>query len=70
LPLCLLAVGGDSGLPTLQADDLLTNHLGLHDAGSLVLVRPDAYRAAALPHATPAAIADALRTALARNTHS
>jgi 3-(3-hydroxy-phenyl)propionate hydroxylase len=57
-------------LPTLQADERFTNHLGLRDAGSLVLVRPDAYRAAALPHATPAAIADALRTALVWNTHS
>lgn len=70
LPLRLLAIGGDSGLPTLQVDDRVTNHLGLRDAGSLVLVRPDAYRAATLTNATSAAIADALRTALARNTNS
>jgi 3-(3-hydroxy-phenyl)propionate hydroxylase len=68
LPLRLLAIGGNSGLPTLQADDRLTNHLGLRDTGSFVLVRPDAYHAATLPRATPAVIVAALRTALARNT--
>jgi 3-(3-hydroxy-phenyl)propionate hydroxylase len=65
LPLRLLAIGGDSGLPTLQADEQLAGHLHLCDEGSFVLVRPDAYRAATLPHATPDAIAKALRTALA-----
>ena len=70
LPLRLLAIGGDSGLPALQADETLTRHLGLHDAGSFVLVRPDAYRAATLPHATPDAIATALRTALALDHHA
>jgi 3-(3-hydroxy-phenyl)propionate hydroxylase len=68
LPLRLLAIGGDSGLPALRDDERLKDHLGLHDAGGFVLVRPDAYRAATLPRATPAAIADALRRALARNT--
>lgn len=67
LPLRLLAVGGDSGLPTLQADEKLASHLGAGDAGSFVLVRPDAYRAAVLPNATPEAIASAVRTALAAN---
>jgi 3-(3-hydroxy-phenyl)propionate hydroxylase len=65
LPLRLLAVGGDSGLPSLQADERLVAHLGLHEAGSFVLVRPDAYRAATLSQATPDAIAAAVRTALA-----
>jgi 3-(3-hydroxy-phenyl)propionate hydroxylase len=65
LPLRLLAVGGDSGLPSLQADDRLVEHLGLHAPGSFVLVRPDAYRAATLPQATPEAIAAAVRRALA-----
>ena len=65
LPLRLLAIGADSGLPTLQADEKLLAHLGLHEAGSFVLVRPDAYRAATLSNATPDAIAAALRTALA-----
>jgi len=67
LPLRLLAVGGDSGLPTLQADEKLAAHLGAGDAGSFVLVRPDAYRAAVLANATPQAIASAVRTALAAN---
>jgi 3-(3-hydroxy-phenyl)propionate hydroxylase len=68
LPLRLLAIGGDSGLPTLQADEQLAGHLGIQAAGSFVLIRPDAYRAATLPHATPDAIAVALRTALAHDT--
>ncbi|EJL79377.1 2-polyprenyl-6-methoxyphenol hydroxylase-like oxidoreductase [Variovorax sp. CF313] len=67
LPLRLLAVGGDSGLPTLQADEKLAAHLGAGDAGSFVLVRPDAYRAAVLANATPQAVASAVRTALAAN---
>lgn len=65
LPLRLVAVGGDSGLPTLRPDDTLTQHLGLDAPGAFVLVRPDAYRAATLAQATPDTIAQALRTALA-----
>jgi 3-(3-hydroxy-phenyl)propionate hydroxylase len=68
LPFHLLTIGGDSGLPALQADDRLTSHLGLREAGSFALVRPDAYRAALLAHASPDAIAAALRTALAQDT--
>jgi 3-(3-hydroxy-phenyl)propionate hydroxylase len=70
LPLRLLAVGGDSGLPTLQADDRLASHLGIGDAGSFALVRPDAYRAAVLANAAPETIASALRTALARDSQT
>lgn len=65
-PLRLLAVGGDGTLPTLQADETLSRQLGAGAPGSFVLVRPDAYRAAVLANATPAAIATTLRTALAR----
>ncbi|MDM0009037.1 FAD-dependent monooxygenase [Variovorax sp. J22G73] len=76
LPLRLLAIcnnndggndgGRDSGLPTLRADDTLASHLGIGNVGSFALVRPDAYRAAVLQHATPQAIASAVRTALAQ----
>jgi 3-(3-hydroxy-phenyl)propionate hydroxylase len=70
LPLRLLAVGGDSGLPTLQADDGLASHLGIGDAGSFALVRPDAYRAAVLANVTPETIASTLRTALAHDSQT
>jgi len=64
-PIQLIAVGGDSGLPTLQdADMRLAQHLGAAP-GTLVLLRPDAYRAGTLHDATAASIADALATALA-----
>jgi 3-(3-hydroxy-phenyl)propionate hydroxylase len=74
LPLRLLAIGdysgdngesGESGLPTLQADDRLAAHLCIGGTGGFALVRPDAYRAAVLANATPQSIASALRTALA-----
>ena len=65
LPLQVVAVGGDSGLPTLQPDDTLTRHLGIESPGSFCLVRPDAYRAALLTHPTPAAIEAAVHAALA-----
>jgi 3-(3-hydroxy-phenyl)propionate hydroxylase len=66
LPLRLIAIGGDSGLPTLAPDDRLLQHLGLGDgAAGFCLVRPDAYRAALLREPTPAAIAAALHAALA-----
>ncbi|SEB11502.1 FAD-dependent oxidoreductase [Variovorax sp. YR216] len=66
LPLRLVAVGGDSGLPTLQPHDVLARHLGGATAGSLCIVRPDAYRGALLHDPSPASIATALRTALAQ----
>lgn len=65
LPLQLAAIGGDSGLPTLQPDDALLRHLGIEAPGSLCLVRPDAYRAALLRDPTPASIATAVRAVLA-----
>lgn len=65
LPLQLVAIGGDSGLPTLEPDDALGTQLGAHAPGSFCLVRPDAYRAALLQDPTPAAIAAAVHTALA-----
>lgn len=65
LPLRLLAVGGDGTLPTLQVDETLARHSGASAPGSFVLVRPDAYRAAVLADAAPAAIAALLRTTLA-----
>ncbi|RST56245.1 FAD-dependent monooxygenase [Variovorax sp. MHTC-1] len=68
LPLQLVAVGGESGLPTLKPDETLARHLGIESPGSFCLVRPDAYRAALLSEPTPAAIAAALRTALAQDT--
>jgi 3-(3-hydroxy-phenyl)propionate hydroxylase len=68
LPLRLLAIGGDSGLPTLQADDRLATHLGIGGAGGFALVRPDAYRAAVLANATPDTIAAALHVALAHDS--
>lgn len=65
LPLRLVAVGGDTGLDTLQPDDTLARQLGIAAPGSLCLVRPDAYRAALLREPTPASVAAAVHTALA-----
>lgn len=65
LPLRLVAVGGDSGLPTLQPAEMLARHLGDPADGSLCIVRPDAYRAALLTDPTPASISAAVHTALA-----
>jgi len=64
LPVQLLAVGGDSGLPTLRADEALAHHLGNPPPGSLVLVRPDAYRAACLAQPDATSITGLLRTTL------
>ncbi|SFM33288.1 FAD-dependent monooxygenase [Variovorax sp. OV329] len=64
LPLRLVAVGGDGGLPTLQPSETLARHLGDPAAGSLVLVRPDAYRAACLDAPDAAVIASHLRLAM------
>ncbi len=66
LPLRLVAVGGDCGLPTLQPDEALARHLGANVAGTLCLVRPDGYLAATLRGPTAAAIAAAVGAALAR----
>jgi len=68
LPLRLVAVGGESGLPTLQPDETLARHLGIESRGSFCLVRPDAYRAALLTDPAPAAIAAAIHAALAQDT--
>ncbi|HJS04065.1 MAG TPA: FAD-dependent monooxygenase [Variovorax sp.] len=65
LPLQLVAIGGDSGLPTLEPDDALAMQLGDQAPGSFCLLRPDAYRATLLQDPTPAAIAAAVHTALA-----
>ncbi len=48
----------------VDAASPLATHLGAA-AGAVVLVRPDAYVAATLPEATPAAVGAALRSALA-----
>jgi 3-(3-hydroxy-phenyl)propionate hydroxylase len=64
LPLQLLAVGGDSGLPTLQPTELMARHLGHPPSGSLVLVRPDAYRAACLAQPDARAITTLLHNEL------
>ncbi|KWT85670.1 MULTISPECIES: FAD-dependent oxidoreductase [unclassified Variovorax] len=67
LPLRLVAIGGDGGLPTLEPTEALAKHLGADAPGSLCLVRPDAYRAAVLRDPTPAALAAAIHTALAHD---
>jgi 3-(3-hydroxy-phenyl)propionate hydroxylase len=65
LPLKLVAVGGDSGLATLQADEALWHMLGDPRPGSLCLIRPDAYQAASIETVTPESLERALRSALA-----
>lgn len=67
LPLRLVAVGGDSGLPTLRPDEVLARHLGGATPGSLCIVRPDAYRGELLNDPTATSIAAALCTALAHH---
>ncbi|MBU2409730.1 MAG: FAD-binding monooxygenase, partial [Gammaproteobacteria bacterium] len=67
LPIRLIAVGGDSGLPRLQNDDALARHFDHPEPGSVWLIRPDAYRAACLHSPTAADIAAAVRTALAQD---
>ena len=62
MPLQVLAVGGDSGLPALLGSEPLARHLGNPPPGGLVLVRPDAYRAACLPEPDAHAIAALLLT--------
>ncbi|VTU38865.1 Pentachlorophenol 4-monooxygenase [Variovorax sp. PBL-H6] len=67
LPLQLVAVGGDSDLPTLEPTEALAKHLGAHAAGNLCLLRPDAYLAALLRDPTPADLAAAIHIALAHD---
>ena len=68
LPLRLVAVGGASDLPTVQdSAGVLAQHLGLQAgqcAGTVCLVRPDAYLAATLPACSPGQLLGALRQAL------
>lgn len=65
-PVDLLTVGGEH--PRLRdTDGQLARHLGLDPAdcaGTLCLIRPDAYLAATLHHASAAALLNALHTAL------
>ncbi len=65
LPVRLVALGGSSGLPTFEAGEAELAHLELAAPGSLLLVRPDGYRAARLAAPTPAAVAAAVRHAFA-----
>jgi len=67
LPVHLVALGGSSGLPTFEAGEAELAHLGLAAPGSLLLVRPDGYRAALLPAPDPDTTAEAVRTAFALN---
>jgi len=60
LPVRIVTLNGDGGL---QAGGAELAHLGLDAPGRLLLVRPDAYRAALL--AAPDTLADAVRTTLA-----
>jgi len=65
LPLRLVALGGESGLATYRAGARELAHLGLEAPGLLLLLRPDAYRAALLDAPTPDALAQTVRTVLA-----
>jgi 3-(3-hydroxy-phenyl)propionate hydroxylase len=67
LPVRLVALGGSSGLTAFEAGEAELAHLDLATPGSLLLVRPDGYRAARLAAPTPAAVAAAVRTAFALN---
>jgi 3-(3-hydroxy-phenyl)propionate hydroxylase len=63
----LIAVGGDTQLPTLSDDDrALATHFGAKP-GTLCLLRPDAYLVATLDRCTPADVRSALHTALGVN---
>lgn len=65
LPVLLVALGGNSVLPTYEAGERERTHLGLTAPGQLLLVRPDAYRALLLTDPAPDQFAQAVRTALA-----
>jgi len=65
LPVRLVALGGTSTLPTFEAGPAELAHVGLETPGSLLLLRPDGYRAALLLNPTPQVIASAVRTTLA-----
>lgn len=70
LPVQLLAIGGNSPLPTLtDRDGTLARHLGLKPeacAGTLCLVRPDAYLGATLSHCSPSDLRQAVLRALSQ----
>ncbi|MDM0044691.1 FAD-dependent oxidoreductase [Variovorax dokdonensis] len=65
MPIRVLAISGEGPLPTLAQDDVLLHQLGDPPNGSLVLLRPDAYRCACLTDATPAKLTTLMRQALA-----
>ena len=73
-PVALYAVGGNTGLPTLQDPNArLARHLGLDPrsgAGTLCLVRPDAYLSAVLPAARAQDLTTALAIALGHADHT
>lgn len=68
LPLDLYAIGHSDGLASLQdPQDVLARHLGLNPAacaGTLCLIRPDAYLAATIPVCTAMQLRQALMVAL------
>jgi 3-(3-hydroxy-phenyl)propionate hydroxylase len=67
LPVTVVAVGGDSALPTvIDADGALARQLRVDGAaaGTVALVRPDAYLAAVIRDATPAAVRAAMSVAI------
>lgn len=70
LPVKLLAVGGSSTLPTLtDSDGTLARHLGLKAevcAGTLCLVRPDAYLGTTLSQWSPSDLRKAVLAALSK----
>lgn len=70
LPVQLLAIGGNSPLPTLtDRDGTLARHLGLKPeacAGTLCLVRPDAYLGATLSHCSPSDLRQVVLQALSQ----
>ena len=72
LPLDLYAIGDPCALPGLRDEGgVLARHLGAqvtNAAGTLFLVRPDAYLAATVPAATPGAIRSALELAIGHVT--
>ena len=65
LPLKLIAVGGATSLPTVRdPDGTLARHVDA-SPGTICLVRPDGYMARRMTNGEPAALAAALRTAIA-----
>lgn len=70
LPVKLLAIGGDCSLPTLtDSNGTLARHLGLNPddcAGTLCLVRPDAYLGTTLSDCSPSDLRQSVRQALSQ----